>query len=73
MIENKKLEDFINRTKNKKPIEIIGLFVSERENLLKNTTKYDKEELINKLLSNMNETDIEKAKNIFKLLIEKND
>lgn len=70
MIENNnnKFDDFIKRAKGKSPFEIIGLFSSERENLLSNSTKEEEERIINMLLADMSEKDKERASKFLELL-----
>ena len=68
MNENKKIDDFINRAKGRTPLEIIGLFASEREELLSESTKEDEEALINTVISNMNEKEMERARKFLVLL-----
>ena len=69
MIENNnKFDDFIKRAKGKSPFEIIGLFSSERENLLSNSTNEEEERIINMLLADMSEKDKERVSKFLELL-----
>ena len=72
MSNREKIDNFISRVKGRSSIEIIGLFVSEREQLLEGITPSEEKELIEGILSDMSEKDRDRVYKFIKFLNENN-